>query len=304
LRICSLLPSATEIVCALGLFDQLVAVSHECDYPPEVRSLPAITSSRLETAALSGAQIDHAVSESLRGHNGLYALDEQLLARLHPDLILTQELCEVCAVSFSTVKSAVRALPGRAKVLSLEPTSLAGVLETVLAVGCAAGCPDRANVVACALREAFHSLIDPTSASSRPRVACLEWIDPPFAGGHWVPEMVQLAGADDVLAQPGDQSRRLNWQDLVAAQPDVCILMPCGYDVERTLCEYRHTELPAAWHDLKAVRDGEVYATDANAYFSRPGPRLVRGVEILAEIVAASRTGRTEGEGWRRFPAV
>jgi len=301
LRICSLLPSATEIVCALGLFDHLVAVSHECDFPPEVRSLPPITSSRLEIGGLTGAEIDAAVSEGVHGHSGLYALDERLLARLDPTLILTQKLCEVCAVSYDQVQSAVRSLNGDQTVLSLEPTSLTGVLETISAVGRAAGCPERAAALIATLQETFGSNRGPAPVATRPRVACLEWIDPPFAGGHWVPEMVGLAGGADALASPGERSRRLTWQELAAADPDVLVLMPCGFDVEGAIGHYRQAALPDEWRSLSAVRTGEVYATDASAYFSRPGPRLARGIEVLSEILSARRTGEVGGEGWRRI---
>jgi iron complex transport system substrate-binding protein len=300
-RICSLLPSATEIVCALGLFDRLVAVSHECDYPPEVRSLPVITRSRLETAGLAGAQIDAAVSQGLAGHGGLYALDEELLARLDPTLILTQELCEVCAVSYEQVESAVRALAGEQTLLSLEPTSLEGVLETITAVGRAAQRSERAESLVQTLRTAFQPRPLPAGATTRPRVACMEWIDPPFSGGHWVPEMVERAGGIDVLASAGDRSKRITWPDLTAASPDVVVLMPCGYDVDGTANHYRQAALPEAWSRLEAVRSGEVYATDANAYFSRPGPRLARGIEILSEVLAAPKTGQASGDGWRRI---
>jgi len=301
LRICSLLPSATEIVCALGLVDHLVAVSHECDYPPEVRMLPTITKSRLETGGFSGAQIDAAVSEGLRGHAGLYVLDEELLARLQPTLILTQELCEVCAVSYDQVQAAVRALHGDQTILSLEPTSLAGVLETVTAVGLAVGCPGRAAALVATLQQAFQPGVTSAPVVARPRIACLEWIDPPFSGGHWVPEMVSVAGGLDALAAAGDRSRRLTWQELAAADPDVCVLMPCGFDVEGATEHYRQADLPEEWQRLGAVRAGQIYATDANAYFSRPGPRLARGIEILAEILAAPETGLTSGDGWRRI---
>lgn len=305
MRICSLLPSATEIVCALGLRDQLVAVSHECDFPPEVRGLPVITSSRVETANRTSAEINAFVAERLHDHSGIYALDEKLLARLDPDLILTQELCDVCAVSYEQVQEAVRALHAERTLLSLEPETIAGVMATIRAVADAAGCPDRAEALVSRLEREIEAVAGRrASRSTRPRVACLEWLDPPFAGGHWVPEMVDLAGGADVLSAAGTRSRRVQWSDVLDARAEVYVLMPCGFDVERTISEYARTAFPDDWQRQAAVRSGNVFAVDASAYFSRPGPRLVRGIEILAEILESPATGASSGEGWSRLDSL
>ena len=302
MRICSLLPSATEIVCALGLGHQLVAVSHECDYPPEVRSKPHITRGLVDSASSTSAEIDTFVSQHLQNTHGIYALDQTMLEQLDPDLILTQELCDVCAVSYDTVCAAVRLLPGERRILSLEPTGLAGILETITAVAHATGREEQAEQLVAKLQQAIDAIRDSTTGVGlRPRVACLEWIDPPFAGGHWIPELVALAGGEDALAAPGQPSRRLTWQQVLDYQPNAIVLMPCGFDVERTIHEYRYASLPAGWQHLDAVQQGHVYAVDANAYFSRPGPRILHGVEILREILHHAQTGNVPPKPeWRQ----
>lgn len=286
MRICSLLPSATEIVCALGLIDDLVGVSHECDYPPEVKALPKLTRSPVHGEELSSGAIDAVVSRYLHEHRSIYALDQDLLERLNPDLILTQELCDVCAVSYEQVQAAARELRGEHRVLSLEPASLETVLGTIGAVGRATGTEARAEQLVGDLSEKIAKLGRAAAALERqPRVACIEWLDPPFTAGHWIPEMVRLAGGTDVLAEPGQRSRRLGWDEVVAARPDVLVLMPCGFDLQHTVREFVALALPAGWSDLPAVRGNRVYAVNANAYFSRPGPRLVHGLEIFTQIL-------------------
>ena len=283
MRICSLLPSATEIVYALGLGDQLVAVTHECDEPADARTKPRITRSAIDPATLTSAQIDTLVTAHLHDHRGIYHIERDLLEQLNPDLILTQQLCDVCAVSYAEVQQAARALYGERRILSLEPTTLAGVLDTVLAVGRATGTEARAEAIVAGLRGRIERVRSRTSGvTSRPRVACVEWLDPPFCGGHWVPELVEAAGGVDPLGRAGEPSRRLTWDELLAAEPEVAVLMPCGFGVERTLAEYRQAAVPPGWGETPAVRNGQVWAVDANAYFSRPGPRLVDGLETLA----------------------
>jgi iron complex transport system substrate-binding protein len=286
MRICSLLPSATEIVCALGLGDQLVAVTHECDEPPDIRTMPRITSSAIDPATLSSAQIDALVSQHLHEHRGIYHIDRDMLERLNPDLIITQELCDVCAVSYDDVQRAARTLYGERRILSLEPVSLNTMLDTIAVVGNATATERRAAAIVSELTARIEQVRRRTEpVSPRPRVACVEWLDPPFAGGHWVPEMVAIAGGEDVLARAGERSFRLTWDDVIAAAPDVVILMPCGFGIERAINEFRQVALPPDWADTPAVRAGQVWAVDANGHFSRPGPRLVDGIETLAAVL-------------------
>jgi iron complex transport system substrate-binding protein len=302
MRICSLLPSATEIACALGLEDSLVGVSHECDFPPSVRLKPVLTRSRIDHSGKSSAEIDALVSLKLHDHEGIYALDEELLAQLNPDLILTQELCEVCAVSYEQVCEAVRAIRGDQTVLSLEPNDIADILATIGQVGEATGRQTEAATLIGNLETQIERL-RPASAkrTDRPRVACLEWVDPPFSAGHWVPEMVDIAGGVDVLASPRDRSTRLTWDDIARAQPDLLVLMPCGFDVAGTAAEYQAAVASRAIPP--AYTSGPIFAVDANAYFSRPGPRITRGIEILSEILSAAESGRTTGSGWAKIIA-
>ncbi len=297
MRIVSLLPSTTEIVCALGLADDLVAVTHECDYPPAVQGKPAITSSTLPHSGLSSAEIDTIVSSQVRDRLSIYHLDEQLLAAVQPDLLLTQELCDVCAVAFGQVQHAVREVSGGGagapRILSLEPTTLDGILATIERVGEATGQVAAAAELVASLRARVAAVAARTrDVAYRPRVACFEWLDPIFAPGHWVPEMVQLAGGTPAIGAAGVPSERVTWATVQAAQPEIIVLTVCGFDVERTLSEAAAT-LPhfAGWDDLPAVQQGRVYAVDGNAYFSRPGPRIVDGLEMLAGIVQPDLCG-------------
>lgn len=287
MRIVSLLPSTTEIVFALGLGDQVVAVTHECDYPPAARERPVITASALDHGDASSAEIDAAVRGPLRDGISIYSLDETLLAELRPDLILTQALCDVCAVSFDTVARSAGSLDGAPQLLSLEPTSLAGIFGTILAVGSATGRRAAADELVAQLKSRVAAVRErATLAHTRPRVACLEWFDPPFGPGHWLPELVDLAGGKAGLGRPAEPSQRISWGDVIAFAPEVIVLTPCGFDLERTVREAREV-LPhrMGWSALPAVRAGRVYAVDGNSYFSRPGPRIVESLELLAEII-------------------
>ncbi len=304
MRICSLLPSATEIVFALGLGDRLVGVTHECDYPPEAARLPAVTRSVIDHAGRPSAEIHRHIASALHGGSSIYALDQRLLERLDPGLILTQELCQVCAVSYGQVQRAVRELPGERRVLSLEPTSLEGILDSIRQVGEVAGVPQRAAGIVKALRQRIEQVARRAAdAPSRPRVFAMEWLDPPFIGGHWVPEMVRLAGGADGLGREGHPSRQIGWDEIAAYDPDVVVLMPCGYNLAQTLRDLGQVKLPDAWAKLQAVRSGQVYAVDGSACFNRPGPRIVDGLEILAEILHPDRFPRTKPpEAWARVP--
>lgn len=304
MRICSLLPSATEIVCALGLEPNLVGVTHECDYPPSVRGLPRVTRSIIDSDALSSGQIDALVTSHLHDHRGLYQLDRTLLERLNPELILTQELCDVCAVSYAEVQDAVRALFGARTVLSLEPTRLDEVFEAIERVGAFTGRAEAARALTADLRRQIDAIEQAlVGVQARPRVACIEWLDPPWIGGHWVPELVARAGGVDVLGEAGSPSVRTSWDRVAAAQPDVIVLMPCGFDVARTLHELKTAALPSFWRDLPAVRTDRVYAVDANSYFSRPGPRLVEGLRVLAGLLHPERVPPpSDPLRWQQLP--
>jgi iron complex transport system substrate-binding protein len=282
MRIVSLLPSATETVCALGLESALVGITHECDFPPGVRDLPAVTRTRIPAGA-SSAEIDRLVREQLQQAPALYALDRDALAALRPDLIVTQALCDVCAVAEAEVQAAACALPGSPRVLNLEPQDLEGVFDAIRRVAVAAGVADRGEEVVRGLRARVEAVSARAARMPRrPRVAILEWLDPPFSSGHWSPELVALAGGDEVLGRAGDRSRTLTWDEVAAAGPEVVLIACCGFDVARTLQDVPALAAIPAWRGLPAVRSGRVYVTDGNAYFSRPGPRLVDSLEILA----------------------
>ena len=286
MRICSLLPSATEIVYALGLGDQLYGVSHECDYPPEAAAKPTLIRSVFDQSTLSSLEIDHAVMERLRGGEGVYTIDQDLLRQAEPDLILTQELCDVCAVPYSEVKRAVDQLVSRPRLLPLSPSLLGDVLQDISRVGEATGKQEQAESLVRRLRERIDRVTARTStAAERPATFCLEWADPLYVAGHWIPEMVEMAGGIDGLGGKGKPSVPIEWERVVIYAPEVVILMPCGFDVERAVREMPLlTRLPG-WLDLPAVQRGQVYAVNATAYFSRSGPRLVDGLELLAKIL-------------------
>lgn len=292
-RIVSLLPSTTEIVCAVGLEDCLVGITHECDYPPKVRQKPVLTRSILGNPDLTSAEIDAAITDLLRaGHSpgSIYHIDAEILRAVQPDLILTQRLCDVCAVSFSEVQRAVASIGGECRVVSLEPATVSEILETILQVGELCGVEPVAARLVADLRarlDAVHAAL--AGAAVQHRVCCIEWLDPPFGAGHWVPEQVRLAGGIEIFDRVGLVSQRVTWQDVLAQAPEVVVLLPCGYDLEATVREAARSSPPPGWGDLQAVRNGRVYAVDGSAYFSRPGPRVVDGVEILAHILHPDR---------------
>jgi iron complex transport system substrate-binding protein len=282
MRIVSLLPSATEIVCALGLGDRLVGVTHECDYPDFVRALPKVTTTLIPTDA-SSREIDALVRERLKTHRALYALDFPVLERLAPDLIVTQALCDVCAVAEAEVVGAACRLPGRPPVVNLEPTTLAEVFDSLRIVGRAAGVEKQAERVVGDLRSRVDAVAERSArVGRRPRVLLLEWLTPPFSCGHWSPELVALAGGDEVIGLAGERSRTLTWPEVAAAQPEVVVIACCGFSAERTLADLPLLQGVREWRELPAVRSDRVYVTDGSAYFSRPGPRLVDSLEIIA----------------------
>ncbi len=284
MRIASLLPSATEIVCALGLTDHLVGISHDCDYPPEIRSKPVLSEAIVTTALPSGV-IDARIRAQIHKGKSVYHLDEAQLAALTPELILTQELCEVCAPSYTLVQEAAKVLEGEAKLVSLEPLGFADILDNILLVGELTGTQARAQALVTKLRIRIDRVKSKVSGLSTPRVICLEWLDPIFIAGHWVPEMVALAGGRDLLGRARQPSFVVGWDAVQEAAPEVVILMPCGFDIPRIRAEMGFLKDRPGWERLPAVRSKQVYLTDASSYFSRPGPRVVDGMEILATIL-------------------
>jgi iron complex transport system substrate-binding protein len=300
-KICSLLPSATEIVFALGLGERLVAVTHECDFPPEARGLPVVTRSTLRHDTRDSRAIHHHIASALHAGSSIYSLDQAELERVDPDLILTQELCDVCAVSYELVAGAVQKLHGARRVLSLEPTSLPGILATIEQVGAMAGVPDRAATLVAALRRRVETVAALTATLGPwPRVYAMEWLDPPFTAGHWVPEMVRLAGGRDTLGREGQPSAQIAWPRIVDDDPEIIVLIPCGFTLEQTVEAAATVEFPDAWDRLTAVREGRVYAANGSAYFNRPGPRIVDGLEILAEILHPELfPPRWQGRAWQ-----
>ncbi len=282
MRIVSLLPAATEIVCALGLQDHLVGVTHECDYPLFVRDLPKVTRTLIPADA-SGGEIDRLVRDRLQDQRALYTLDLSVLQELQPDLIVTQALCDVCAVAEDEVKAAACALAGPPRVINLAPQSLSDLFYAVRQVAEAAGAEGRADAVVGAMSARINQVVARSAAiRERPRVALLEWLDPPFSCGHWSPELVRLAGGVEGLGREGEPSRTLRWDEVIAWQPEVVLIACCGLSVERTLGDLPLLQGVAGWEDVPAVRGGRVYVTDGSQYFSRPGPRLVDSLEILA----------------------
>jgi len=306
MRIVSLLPSATEIVCALGLADELVGITHECDWPPEVRDIPVMTRSIHDLSGLSSREIHRQVERSIHGGSSLYELDEAALEAAEPDLILTQELCAVCAVSYREVNAVARAIDSVISVVSLEPTSLEGIFNTIATVGAMTEAEDEAVEVVAGLRERLGRVearvAERREAGRTPaRVVGLEWLDPPFAVGHWVPEQIRRAGAWDLLGAEGERSVETTWAAVLEVDPEMLVLMPCGFHLADGLERWLDTPRPAGWEELSAVRDRQVYLVDGSAYFSRPGPRVVDGVELLAELFdPAGAAGSAPAGSWQR----
>lgn len=282
MRIVSLLPSATEIVCQLGLGDDLVGVTHECDYPPFVQALPKVTRTLIPHDATSG-EIDRLVRERLESQKALYTLDMPTLERLRPELLVTQALCDVCAVAEEEVNAAACSLPGQPRVINLEPMRLSEVFDCIHLVGEAAGIASRANEVIASLQARVDRVAERNERlAQRPRVVLLEWIDPPFSSGHWSPELVRIAGGIEGIGREAERSRTIAWDEIVQFDPEFLIVACCGFNVERTLLDIPLLKQYPGFNDLTCVKQRNVYVIDGNAYFSRPGPRLVESVELLA----------------------
>jgi len=288
MKICSLLPSATEILFALGLGDQVAGVSHECDFPLEARRKPVLIVSRISHTE-SAAAIDRQVREFLERGESLYSVDLTALAATEPDLIVTQDLCHVCAATPDDLGAALAYLPRRPEIVTLNPHSLADVCADIRAVARATGRAEQGSVVIADFERAVAQVEEAVAGLPRPRVVCLEWLDPPYVAGHWVPEMVARAGGMDVLGRAGEPSFRVEWNTIFAAQPDTIVLMPCGYGLKQVAKEFRDLALPEGWEDLPAVRNGRVFLVEASGYFSRPGPRLAAGMAILADAIHAGK---------------
>jgi iron complex transport system substrate-binding protein len=263
---------------ALGLGDRVAAVTHECDHPPGVEQLPHLTRSVIP-AGLSSAEIDAAVRERTSRGEALYELDADTLAELEVDLIVTQAVCEVCAVSFDDVRAVAERLPTQPDVISLDPSTLGEVLADMPRLAAAAGVHEAGERLAAEAGERLEAVEQAVEGARRPRVAALEWLDPVFVGGHWVPQMIELAGGEDVLGMPGEKSRTADWSEVEAAAPEVVVSMPCGYYAEQAAAEAKR------WRRHLDLLGGRVVAVDAAAYFSRPGPRLVEGVELLGHLL-------------------
>ncbi len=279
MRIASLVPSATEMLFALGLGDSVVAVTHECDFPAQARALPHLTRTVLGEG-LNAREIDTAVKTTVGEGRALYELDEERLTELAPDLIVTQAICDVCAVSYEDVLEVAARLPGQPRVLQQDPSTLGEMLEDVIRLGEATGLESEAHLVRSELEGRLASVRAAVSGARTPRVIALEWLDPPFVGGHWIPEMISIAGGEDVAGPPGLKSPEVAWGALSGLGPDVVIAMPCGWYVSES-----HDQAIEHWDRIAKLGANRVYAVDAASTFSRPGPRLVDGVELLGHVL-------------------
>jgi len=285
-RIVSFLPSATEMVCALGLGDRLMGISHECDYPPEAKSKPVVVRAVLPVESMSQSAIDVAVTQRLRDGLSLYQVEEWLIRDIAPDLILTQDLCQVCAPSGNEVSKLFATLPIKPRILSMTPKSLDGIFSDLRDLGDVTSTSERARELIRAAQARLAKIAARTrQISERPRVFCMEWMDPVYCSGHWVPEMVELAGGTDGLGRRGTDSVRIAWEDVLRWAPEVLIVMPCGFDLEKAATQACALFSYPGWSEIPAVRTGRVYAVNANSYFARPGPRVVDGTELLAHLL-------------------
>jgi iron complex transport system substrate-binding protein len=295
MRIASLVPSATEMLFALGLGDSVVAVTHECDYPAQARSLPHLTSTVLPEG-LSAAEIDATVKAIVAEGRALYELDEERLAELEPDLIVTQAVCAVCAVSYEDVLEVAARLPGKPRVIQQDPNNLTEVLEDVVRLGEAAGVPEAGHELRGELEGRLSAVHAAVAGAPHPRVIALEWLDPPYVGGHWVPEMISIAGGDDVAGPPGLKSPEVSWGELSGLNPDVAIAMPCGWYVDAS-----RAQAMEHWERIEALGAERVFAVDAASTFSRPGPRLVDGVELLGHLLHPDRVDAPGNIGFAKL---
>jgi iron complex transport system substrate-binding protein len=285
-RIVSLLPAATEIAAALGLMEHVMAVSHECDFPSEANQRPRVTHCPVHNSGLTSREVDESVRRALRENGTIYAIDEPLLRRLRPDVILTQKLCDVCAVGYGTVARLAETLPGPPTVVNLEPSSVSDIFDDIRRVAKVCDVPERADKLLSQLSDRIEGVRRRANRTRhRPRCFLMEWVDPPFCSGHWVPELVEIAGGYDPLGRKHQPSVQIDWQEVLAARPDIIVLALCGYDINRARRDYEILRQFPDFDSLPAAQSGNLYVVDASAYFARPGPRIVDSLEILAGIV-------------------
>jgi iron complex transport system substrate-binding protein len=285
LRIVSFLPAATEMICALGLTDQLVGVSHECDYPAEVSGKPVVVRCAMDLSILNLKQIDRAVSERAAQGKSIYAIDENLLRKISPTLIVTQDLCQVCAPSGNETSKALTALRPQPEILYQTPHSFEDVLSTLIELGEKTGTSAQAEKLVEQMHQRISQITAVTAALSPVKVFFMEWVDPIYCGGHWVPEMIRWAGGMDEMAKLNQDSVRVSWEEVVRFNPDLLIVSPCGFDAKDAIAQAELLKSRPGWADLKSVKNKRVFVVDADAYFARPGPRLVDGTEILAHLI-------------------
>jgi len=283
-RIVSFLPSATEILYELGVGDQVLAVTHECNYPKEASSKPRVIKSSFDPDKMTSHEIDNKVVELVHAQKDIYILDESVLKKANPDLIVAQGICEVCSPYTREINRAVEILDGKPQVLILDPKNLDDILQNVIEVGNKVNKIREAQDFVAKLQERILDIKD-IPKIARPKILCIEWLDPLFTAGHWIPQMVEIAGGINGISITGEKSRRMDIEEIIKFDPDIIVLMPCGFDINRTILEYEKLSENEKWKSLKAVKQGQVYAVNANEYFSKPGPRTVTGLEILAKIL-------------------
>jgi len=303
MRVVTLIASATEIVCALGCRDRLVGRSHECDFPPDVRDLPALTEPKFPTDGTS-YEIDQRVKAIVQEGTSVYRVFADAIGELEPDVIVTQDQCEVCAASLADVEKALCDWTGRPmRIVSLQPNGLADIWGDILRVAGALGIEAHGEALVSDLRQRMTAVQEQATAQpKRPRVACIEWVDPLMAAGNWVPELVEMAGGENLFGEAGKHAPWMSWDELATADPDVIVVLPCGHDISRSVQDMSILEAKPGWGDLRAVREGRVLIADGNQYFNRPGPRVAESLEIMAEIL---HTGVVDyghaGRGWVRY---
>jgi iron complex transport system substrate-binding protein len=283
-RIVSFLPSATEILYELGVGDQIVGVTHECNYPEQAKSKPRVIHSSFDPNTMTSKEIDDKVVDLMHSGKDIYILDDDVLKKARPDLIVAQGLCEVCSPYTKEISRAFKILDNKPEVIILEPHNLENILENIITIGNKVGRKNEAQKLVLELERRMQ-YVNRRSIEPPKRVLCLEWLDPFFIAGHWVPQMVEMAVGINGLGSGGDPSRRMKIEEAVEYDPDIIVLMPCGFDINRTILEYKKLKDNKKWQELRAVQNGEVYAVNANEYFSKPGPRTITGLEILAKII-------------------